>query len=90
MSAPIDDGGPAFPCPSFHEDATGSWPKGFPGISMRDYFAGQALAGMIASESFQGKQRMSALAKQGIDVAGFYAMSSYALADAMITERARP
>lgn len=40
---PIDDGGPAFPV---------SVPSGdyVPGMSLRDYMAGRALAGIIASE----------------------------------------
>ena len=39
MSAPINDGGAAFPVPSL---AVGS------GISMRDYFAAAALQGLMA------------------------------------------
>ena len=40
MSTPIDDGGPAVP---FY-DGVG----GVPGMTLRDYFAGQALAGPCA------------------------------------------
>ena len=36
----IDDGGAAFPRDDFH--------RGIPGMSMRDWFAGQALVGMLA------------------------------------------
>lgn len=43
MSQKLDDGGPAFPVP---EDTT-SW-----GMTVRDWFAGQALAGMHARDSF--------------------------------------
>ena len=40
MSSPIDDGGPAVP---FYEGH-----GGVPGMTLRDYFAGQALAGPCA------------------------------------------
>ena len=45
----IKDGGPAFP-----ESASGPYPngeivEGRPGMSLRDYFAGQALAGWLSS-----------------------------------------
>ncbi len=44
VSAPINDGGPAFPC------TTGSDGGIFQGgMSLRDWFAGQALAGWLAS-----------------------------------------
>lgn len=46
---PIDDGGPAFPFQELHDN-------GLPvavadrGMSLRDWFAGQALAGLLARE----------------------------------------
>lgn len=45
MSEPKMIGGPAFPMPDY-EDASGDrvW-----GMSLRDWFAGQALAGMMAN-----------------------------------------
>jgi hypothetical protein len=46
-----DDGGPAFPSDSVN--------KQFPtneGMSLRDWFAGQALAGIAANESYSEKQ----------------------------------
>ena len=39
MSAPINDGGPAFPSDNFGQPSQ-------IGMSLRDYFAGQALAGL--------------------------------------------
>lgn len=45
MSA-INDGGPAFPIPS------GGQPQ--PGMSLRDWFAGQALAGMLGDPDRSG------------------------------------
>ena len=59
-----NDGGTAFPT---HRDL-----KNFcPGMSLRDYFAGQALAGMLADSERAG---------------GFstYAKDAYAFADAML------
>ena len=41
MSAPINDGGAAFPVMYVSE-----------GMTLRDYFAGQALAGILASANF--------------------------------------
>jgi hypothetical protein len=76
MSA-VKDGGPAFPVHG------GDWPNDDPrnrilggGMSLRDWFAGQALAGMLASgEDF----RPSAGAE-----------AAYLLADAMIAARREP
>lgn len=52
MSAPINDGGPAFPFGQVSE-VTGQPINGFffPGMTLRDYFAGQALAGILAKET---------------------------------------
>lgn len=41
MSTPINDGGPAFPVPQYRNT--------LPGMSLRDWFAGQALAGIMAN-----------------------------------------
>jgi len=41
---PINDGGQAFPCASNNFDS--------PGMSLRDWFAGQALQGLLASGHF--------------------------------------
>lgn len=43
MSAPIDTGGPAFPVPGDQPHVQMN------GMSLRDWFAGQALAGLYAS-----------------------------------------
>ena len=82
MSAPIDHGGPAFPN---HPEMEGHSPIGepihfFSGMSLRDYFAGQALAGLLASladdADFPSKHNRLQFAHQ-----------SYRLADAMIAAR---
>ncbi len=41
------DGGPAFPMPRFH-----TWQDEGPGMSLRDWFAGQALAGLCANRDY--------------------------------------
>jgi len=51
MNDTIKDGGPAFPTPVQHSpDSPGAgWREDYPGMSLRDWFAGQALAGPLAS-----------------------------------------
>lgn len=51
MKTSINDGGPAFPRPVSHSDEGGTH-FGFTGMTLRDYFAGQALAGILASANF--------------------------------------
>lgn len=62
-----NDGGPAFPC----TDA-----KGFvsDGMSLRDYFAGQALAGLLACMKTSGNKKD-------------FAIDAYEQADAMLAAR---
>ena len=45
----IDDGGPAFPAEGVHQKTeAGKWERvDRPGMSLRDYFAGQTLKGMM-------------------------------------------
>jgi hypothetical protein len=53
MSNQVNDGGPAFPVPMFTRDADGQpmspTEYGLGGMTLRDWFAGQALAGMLAN-----------------------------------------
>ena len=73
-----NDGGPAFPRPSGEArdgNGTSFWPPGHPGMTLRDWFAGQALAGLIASN--MGR----------IDDGESYARLAGLHADAMIAER---
>ena len=60
-----NNGGPAFPCTTMHD---------FKGMSLRDYFAGQALAGMLANPELPTD-------------AEYIAKWSYLNADAMLAER---
>ena len=65
------NGGPAFPLPMGTETATGT-----DGMTLRDFFAGQALAGMCASET------------DGVSYSsGNVASRAYKIADAMLKER---
>lgn len=74
MSAP-DNGGRAFPCPTPIINGNGDWIfTEDPGMSLRDWFAGQALAGMMADSSL----------RHGHDA---FAEGAYQMADAMIAAR---
>jgi len=80
MSEPkIKDGGPAFPSePTYGGVQEGS---AFPGMSLRDYFAGQALAGLLAMP--REPLKVPTL-DAGLEV---FALSAYRMADAMLAER---
>ena len=74
---------PAFPCeaqgdrnvpPEHDYIQTGIYSSKFPGMSLRDWFAGQALAGLIA----QSSQATSA---------ALVANEAYTVADAMLSAR---
>lgn len=65
-----NDGGPAFP-----ECGERGKASGFEGMNLRDYFAGQALAGMCANKEDVGNSH------------AMFAALAYSYSDAMITER---
>ncbi len=67
------DGGPAFPIP---ERAGEMWEGGYPdGLTIRDYFAAQALAGFLSSPNLN-RDRGDGLAR-----------ACYIVADAMLKAR---
>jgi hypothetical protein len=68
----INDGGPAFPVPDSHH-ANGQVQYGANGMPLRDYFAGQALAGLML-----GVRRGGAM---------MLARECYEMADAMLRAR---
>lgn len=75
MSKPIDDGVPAFPhhhvtCQRINES------EYYEGMTLRDWFAGQALAGLISSPNVFRPERLD------------YAEAAYGFADAMLAARA--
>lgn len=85
----IDDGGPAFPRTGYDFNTVGQYgtvvPPTTPGMSLRDWFAGQALAGML-SNGFAPK-----VVNAPQDVKEWnYAKFAYTVADAMLAERSKP
>ena len=58
-----------------------------PGMSLRDYFAGQALAGSLASWDTKDNERF-AFHKSDKERAAYLADRSYLMADAMLEARA--
>jgi len=75
------DGGTAFPRPvGFYPNAGGTYSEGQSGMSLRDYFAGQALAGVWAG-------RESDFVKISAPTTDDVAVACYALADSMIRAR---
>ncbi len=62
------DGGPAFPLPHASQH--------IPGISVRDWFAGQVAAGVLANPTTKGS-------------AAECAAACYLVADALLSERAK-
>jgi len=72
MNVPINDGGPAFPFAKEMETISGL--QFSTGMSLRDYFAGQAMAAMISNPDCVSN-------KQAV------ASHAYGYADAMIAAR---
>ena len=67
----VNDGGWAFPWP----EPTGTEVRQFPGMTLRDWFAGQALVGLVISDpsGMKGDEKL--------------AQWAFMLADALIAER---
>lgn len=79
-----DQGGPAFPDQGQRINPDGRWAQDYsPGMSLRDYFAGQALAGILGN-GFARAQ----FARVGMDSPAGVAAACYAFADAMLAHRA--
>lgn len=82
MNTPINDGGPAFPATCSHEGIplVVSYSKEqVSGMSLRDWFAGQALTGILAHSTTCNEQAWKS------DTCA--AEWSYSLADALIAAR---
>lgn len=86
-------GGNAFPIFTLRERIDGDglvpdWDCSSHGMSLRDYFAGQALAALLGSS-----ERMSNInevsATSGAPYASILAMTAYGVADAMLLECAK-
>ncbi len=74
-----DDGGPAFPLapPALK---LGEYAITTPGMSLRDWFAGQVLCGWVSDQTVVANNKREAAA---------IAQSVYLVADAMLAERAK-
>ena len=84
MSTPINDGGPAFPAPAYAANITDK------GMTLRDYFAGQALTSVLdSSGDLHAYYDYVAGSKGDNNIPSPRAMAkySYELADAMLAER---
>ena len=73
---PIDDGGPAYPMEGevYGKNGDNRWA---PGMSLRDWFAGQAMAAALSNPSIN------------LNAIDLYAIDSYDLADRMIKARGK-
>ena len=89
MSAP---GNPsAFPVNCANDPSPGAYPAE-PGMTMRDWFAGQAVTGILAnSENTQAGAEPTncALSCRPEEFSSWVAKASYLVADAMLAERAK-
>ncbi len=83
MSA--NDGGPAFPCPDDYtqEGKPVYGPKNLQGMSLRDWFAGMALQGWLASFGPDAAHPVRNESQ------GDVALQAYEMADAMLAARER-
>lgn len=78
MAEKINDGGPAFPIPLQPEQVwQGMAP--FDGMTLRDYFAGQAVSQIIATCAND--------TTHGMSKADYFAGRAYEIADAMLKAR---
>jgi hypothetical protein len=67
-----ETGGAAFP------STQDQWERGMEGMTLRDWFAGQALSGLLAKYNLNAPSDQNTLAQM-----------SYELADAMLAERSK-
>lgn len=86
MSEPINDGGPAFPVlNSGYNTVSKKWePIGPIGMSLRDWLAGQALAGILSNQELLAVLGSQGLSKTSRDYAAIYAL---ACADSVLAAR---
>lgn len=80
----MKDGGPAFPTEAFQREGHRDYKPPKSGMSLRDWFAGQAMAALVANAF----RRMEGLEK-GQTLAEYIAKKAYGAADAMLAERER-
>lgn len=80
--ADINTGGPAFPRPQAETSQGGNFEQD--GMTLRDWFAGQALSGMMAS---QYVSEHAGVHKTDAGMVDGLALRSYQLADALLAAR---
>ena len=78
MSKPIDNGGPAFPCETEWRNQHLNGIEKHAGMSLRDWFAGQALVGLVFHNDY------GTVSDQDI------AKGAYSFADAMLAAALKP
>lgn len=86
------NGGPAFPSkvePSAQELAYGYKTQQFTGMTLRDYFAAKALVALFACEANPRVGREVEPYNSGEAHREYTAREAYAIADAMLAERAK-
>jgi hypothetical protein len=92
---PIDDGGPAFPFTPNEQTIlpNGTWNQtyepGESGMSLRDWFAGMALQGIVGSTVYV-TAIVTAEDADPPKILQSFAANAYDIADAMIAERNKP
>ncbi len=77
----IDDGGPAYPHTNPNWNVNGDPRPEIPGMSLRDWFAGQALAGILAGGF------ADTIPHDDVNGGGDAAFFAYRYADAMLQAR---
>ena len=82
------DGGPAFTQHEFRT-STGEYRPTHPGMSLRDWFAGQAMAAAMMSEAnpHLAAARLTAAQKRKRSYEAQLAVEAYQIADAMLAAR---
>ena len=88
-----DTGGPAFARPMSQQTNAGgeviTFDNGDPGMTLRDYFAGQALAGMTVPDDVKYSRIYRDADRLKEDEAQLWAAFAYRVADAMLKERSK-
>ncbi len=99
MSDQPKDGGPAFPTdismPTFKEEGgvlteTGQFRFHHPGMTLREYYAGQALAGLLAGcvgNTDAAPAFLKSASNRSVDVNNIIAAMAGEVADAMLAEQ---
>lgn len=85
------DGGPANPTFPGQYDDNGTWNEGAPGKSLRDWFAGQALTGLVSAMQDEKARKLTRINASASGIGGKeqIAAAAYEYADAMLAERAK-